>query len=45
MLGGNKDTQNDIQIELNKDPENQLLINIKVLIYKLGGLIRKNIQE
>lgn len=45
MLGGNKITQNDIKEQLNKDPENKLLINIKKLIFKLGGLIRKNIDE
>lgn len=43
MLGGNKVTQNNIREELNKDPENKLLINIKKLINKLGVLIRKNI--
>lgn len=43
MLGGNKVTQNNIREELNKDPENKLLINIKELINKLGVLIRKNI--
>lgn len=45
MLGGNKLTQNNIREQLNKDPENRLLINLKKLINKLGSLIRKNIDE
>lgn len=45
MLGGNKETQNNIRQELNKDPENKLLINLKKLINKLGNMIRKNIDE
>lgn len=45
MLGGNKETQNNIREELNKDSENKILLNLKKLINRLGGLIRKNIDE
>jgi hypothetical protein len=45
MLGGNKETQNNIREELNKDSENKILLSLKKLINRLGGLIRKNIDE
>ena len=45
LLGGNKTTQNNIREELNNDSDNKVLKNIRNLIIKLGGLIRKCIDE
>lgn len=45
LLGGNISTQNNIREELNGDTENKVLKNIKLLITKLGVLIRKCIDE
>jgi hypothetical protein len=45
LLGGNTLTQKNIIEELDKDQENKVFENIEALIFKLGKLIRKNIDE
>lgn len=45
MLGGNKDIQNGIIEVLAGDGENKFFENIKMLILKLGSLIRQNIDD
>jgi hypothetical protein len=45
LLGGNTLTQKNIIEELDKDQDNKVFENIEALIFKLGKLIRKNIDE
>ena len=45
MLGGNKEIQNGIIEVLGNDQENKFFENIKMLILKLGSLIRQNIDD
>ena len=45
LLGGTSSPQDNITEELKKDTENKVFKNIRLLITKLGGLIRKCIDE
>lgn len=45
LLGGNAVTQKNVLEELDKDDESKVFANIEILIFKLGKLIRKSIDE
>lgn len=45
LLGGNPVTQKNVLEELDKDEESKVFGNIEALIFKLGKLIRKSIDE
>ena len=45
LLGGNVITQKNVLEELEKDEDNKVFTNIEALIFTLGKLIRKNIDE
>lgn len=45
LLGGNSVTQKNVLEELDKDEESKVFANIEALIFKLGKLIRKSIDE